>query len=205
MSCRDLHWGPCWHGDLKLESQQGKSGTKSVIQGHKLLVTAWGSFPRKTALKQKLLTYNHRRTPKLCVKGFICVSFNVVCVYAYMYVCIVWVHAYVYICVCNECVYVCMWMNMSVCIWVCMHAYVCIHVWCICVCICTHIHEIAQTCTYTHVWRPEIDREYFSSILLLRKTLPVNLKLMNLHRLAGQSPSGYLLLPFFLPSLQVWG
>ena len=141
MSCRDLHWGSCWHGDLKLESQQGKSSTKSVIQGHKLLVTAWGSFPRKTALKQKLLTCNHRRTPKLCVKGFICVSFNVVCVYAYMYVCIVWVHAYVYICVCNECMYACMWMNMSVCIWVCVHAYVCIHVWCICVCmaLCAHI------------------------------------------------------------------
>lgn len=105
-------------------------------------------------------------------------------------------------CVCmhvneHECVY------MSMCACICV--YTCVMYMCMYGIVCTHIHETAHTCTFTHVWRPEIDREYFSSILLLRKTLPVNLKLMNLHRLAGQSPSGYLLLPFFLPSLQVWG
>ena len=109
--------------------------------------------------------------------------------------------------VCMLCVIVCMCMSVCVCVCMyacvcmCMNMYVCIGDVCVCMCVCValYAHIFVQLHIHVpiHVWRPEIDREYLSSILLMRKTLPVNLNLMNLQRLAGQRPTGFLLLPLF--------
>lgn len=130
------------------------------------------------------------------MKGIICVNLCV-CVFIYAWCMNVCVCVYV---VC-ECVYVyeCMCMCVHVCMCMYVHKYVCVYWWCMCVYVCVALYAHIFVQLHIHVPIHMFGGKRLTVSIFLQFFFWVNLKLMNLQRLAGQGPSGILLLPFFPP------
>jgi hypothetical protein len=109
-------------------------------------------FGRKgrTTGQANINTANRQSLPPEGTGQPFCISSDLLCVSAYVYVRVyvsahVCVSAHVHVCVClHMCMYVCMCLHMCVCLYMCM--YVCLHM-CMCVCVCTCVCVCLHMCT----------------------------------------------------------